>query len=74
MDVDLADPNEPLCRLAELNVRRQVHNLVNSPPITQAWKEGRPITVHGVMFRIETGLLEVTSPDPDVHCIPRPTT
>jgi len=42
-------------------VRRQVHNLINSPPISGAWKEGRDLSVHGVMFRIETGLLEVTA-------------
>ena len=43
-----------------LNVRRQVHNLINSPPVSGAWKEGRDLSVHGVMFRIETGLLEVS--------------
>lgn len=48
------------CRLAQLNIRRQMHNLINSPPIAGAWKEGKnPVTVHGVLFRIETGMLEV---------------
>ena len=51
-------------RLATLNVRRQVHNLINSPPISGAWKEGRDLSVHGVMFRIETGLLEVITLTP----------
>ena len=36
-----------------------MYNLVNSPPIVGAWKAGQPLTVHGMLFRIETGLLEV---------------
>ena len=39
-----------------------MHNLINSPPIAGAWKEHNSVTVHGVLFRIETGLLEVRPP------------
>ena len=45
---------------------RSVYNLVNSPPVVGAWMKGEPLTVHGMIFRIETGLLEVTLP-PDAQ-------
>jgi carbonic anhydrase len=45
-------------KLAELSVVRSVYNLVNSPPVVGAWMKGEPLTVHGMIFRIETGLLE----------------
>ena len=42
-----------------LNVMRGVQNLIGSPQIAGAWEAGQAVTVHGVIFRLETGLLDV---------------
>lgn len=44
-------------RLVELNVIEQVRNLSRTPPVRDAWAEGFPLRVHGVVYDIHDGLL-----------------
>jgi carbonic anhydrase len=44
-------------RLCELNVMEQVRQLATLPLITQAWDEGRRLSLHGWMYEFHTGLL-----------------
>jgi carbonic anhydrase len=44
-------------RLCELNVVRQVVNAAESPVVQQAWKEGRKLTVHGLIYGLADGKL-----------------
>ena len=47
-----------LCRLAELNVRKQVHNVCTSPAVQRAWEEGKSLSVHGFLLVVEDGTLQ----------------
>lgn len=44
-------------RLCELNVRAQVRNMSNAPPVRRAWARDEPIEVHGWIYGLEDGLL-----------------
>jgi len=46
-----------LDRLCELNVARQVDNLCHTRIIQNAWKRGKPVSVHGWIYRLKDGLL-----------------
>jgi carbonic anhydrase len=48
--------------LAEMNIRVQVQNLVNSPIVQQAWARQQALTLHGWIYDLESGLLR------DLHC------
>ncbi len=50
------DRTARLRRLIELNVQEQCVNIIKTPDIQRAWKEGRT-EVHGWVFDIETGLI-----------------
>ncbi|MGH7015903.1 MAG: carbonic anhydrase [Caulobacteraceae bacterium] len=54
----IAEEKTRLERLAELNVIAQVGALASHPILAQAWANGRPLAVHGWIFRLETGLLK----------------
>ncbi|KAJ1922295.1 hypothetical protein H4219_000157 [Mycoemilia scoparia] len=45
-------------RLCELNVVNSVNNIATLPPVQAAWEEGRSLTIHGMIFQIENGLLK----------------
>ncbi|KAL4443315.1 hypothetical protein ABPG75_011052 [Micractinium tetrahymenae] len=45
-------------RLVELNVLRQVFNVCTSPVVQQAWDNGRPLAVHGLVYSLDDGLLK----------------
>jgi len=45
-------------RLCELNVIEQVVNACESTLIQEVWARGQPVTVHGMMFSVSTGLLQ----------------
>ncbi len=45
-------------RFCELNVIEQVAHLSESRFVRQAWKEGRELSVHGLIYSLETGLLK----------------
>ena len=44
-------------KLCEFNVQRQVENLSNSTVITDAWRRGQEVTVHGWIYGLKDGLL-----------------
>lgn len=47
-----------LDRLARLNVLLQLYTLALNPTVRDAWREGRPLQLNGMIYDIETGLLE----------------
>jgi carbonic anhydrase len=47
-----------LDRLARLNVLLQIYTLALNPTVRDAWREGRPLALNGLIYDIETGLLE----------------
>jgi carbonic anhydrase len=44
-------------RLCELNVLRQVENVATDPIVTEAWRQGADLTVHGWCYSLATGLV-----------------
>ncbi len=44
-------------RMSELNVIKQVENLSHSRIVQKAWEEGKKLTIHGWVYRLETGLI-----------------
>ena len=44
-------------KLCEFNVQRQVENLSNSTVITDAWRRGQEVTIHGWIYGLKDGLL-----------------
>jgi len=53
--------------LAELNVKQQVRNIINTTIIQDAWKSEKRPDIHGWIYRITDGLLK-----PLVHVAPEP--
>jgi len=57
-DLDaIPDPIRRANRLSELNVRQQVLNVCQTSCVQEAWKAGRELSVHGLVYAIEDGLL-----------------
>jgi carbonic anhydrase len=57
-----------LDRLCELNVKRQVRNVASDVFVQDAWARGQPVSVHGWVYSLHTGLvndLGVTISGPD---------
>ncbi|WP_038249503.1 carbonate dehydratase [Ghiorsea bivora] len=56
---DLKDlsPQEMSDRMTELNVIKQVENLSHTRIIQSAWEKGRPLSIHGWVYRLGTGLI-----------------
>ena len=46
-----------LNRLCELNVMRQVRNVVSDVFVQDAWARGQPLSVHGWVYSLATGLI-----------------
>lgn len=38
--------------LVELNVRENVYNIARSAVVQKAWKEGRKLRIHGLVYRL----------------------
>jgi carbonic anhydrase len=55
---ELPTPEARMDRLVRLNVLLQLYKLVLNPTVLDAWREGRPLVLHGLVYDIETGLLE----------------
>jgi carbonic anhydrase len=57
---DLADLEETQAfdRLCELNVLAQVNNVCDTPFVQGAWSRGQPLTVHGWIYDLSSGLLD----------------
>ena len=53
----ITDEYEKANLLSELNVRRQVQNVGNSPIVQNAWKRHQPLSVHGWIYSIKDGLV-----------------
>lgn len=64
----IADESQRMDRLTELNVIRQVKNVSSDVFVQDAWSRGQPLSVHGWVYSIETGLvndLGVTVANPE---------
>jgi len=53
----IEDPVARKDRLCELNVIEQVGNVCNTTMVSNAWKSGQELHVHGWIYRLEDGLL-----------------
>ena len=49
--------DERFARLCELNVAEQVVNVCRTTIVEDAWARGQELTVHGVIYGLEDGLL-----------------
>jgi carbonic anhydrase len=53
----IADPKARLNRLCELNIMRQVNNVVSDVFVQDAWARGQQLAVHGWVYSIADGLI-----------------
>jgi carbonic anhydrase len=53
----IADENEKLMRLCELNVQAQVRRVSEATPVQDAWHRGQQLSVHGWVYGLADGLL-----------------
>lgn len=44
--------------LCQLNVAEQVSNVCHTTVLQDAWKRGQPVSVHGLIYRVQDGLLQ----------------
>ena len=51
------EERERLNRLCELNVIRQVRNVATDVFVEEAWARGQPLSVHGWIYSLSTGLV-----------------
>ncbi len=49
-------------RLCELNVIEQMNNLCASPSVLSAWESGSPLTIHGLIYQLDQGVLRQLTP------------
>jgi carbonic anhydrase len=54
-----------LDRLSRLNVFLQVYHLVLNPTVLDAWQQGKHLSINGLVYDIETGLLDCAITDVD---------
>jgi carbonic anhydrase len=54
----IADDNDRVRRVVELNVLRQVINLARTPIVLNAWERGRRPLLHGLVYDLHDGLLK----------------
>jgi carbonic anhydrase len=57
-----ADHDAKINLLCEINVRRQVQNVVRTSVLQSAWARGEAVGVHGWIYSLKDGLLE------DLNC------
>ena len=55
--LEIADDNERVDRLCELNVVEQVKNVCHTSIVQQAWRDGQSLCVHGWIYGLNDGLL-----------------
>ena len=53
----IANENEKLMRLCELNVQAQVRRVSEATPVQDAWHRGQQLSVHGWVYGLADGLL-----------------
>ncbi|WP_020597984.1 carbonate dehydratase [Spirosoma panaciterrae] len=51
------DYHKKLDRLVELNIQEQVYGLTTTSIVQNAWSQGKPLEVHGMVYDLKTGLL-----------------
>ena len=51
----IADEDEQLNRLIELNVAEQVRNLCHTSFVQEAWERGQPLAIHGWVYSLRNG-------------------
>jgi carbonic anhydrase len=49
--------NEQVNKLCELNVQRQVMNVVHTTVVQEAWRRDQPLSVHGWVYALSDGVL-----------------
>ena len=54
---DIDSKADKINRLCEINVGAQVHNVCRSPFVQDAWEAGQDLSVHGLIYSLENGLL-----------------
>ncbi|MEJ2203068.1 MAG: carbonic anhydrase [Gemmatimonadota bacterium] len=54
---DLDSHDERFHKLCELNVLQQAVSACYTPSVREAWRAGRDLTVHGLIYGLEDGLL-----------------
>ncbi|MEQ9518700.1 MAG: carbonate dehydratase [Parvibaculum sp.] len=54
----ISDRTEKLNRLCELNVIEQANNVCNTTIVRDAWKAGKDLTVHGIVYSLKDGILK----------------
>lgn len=54
----IADPAARLQRLIDLNVVEQIYNLSQTPVVQKAWQSGATLHLHGLVYKLEDGLLQ----------------
>lgn len=54
----ITDEKERINLLCELNVIEQVANICNTMTLVNAWKREQDITVHGVVYNLQDGILK----------------
>jgi len=57
VELESIDPGARLDRLCELNVVEQVANICQTTIVEEAWARGSDLTVHGLVYGLEDGLL-----------------
>ncbi|CAE6491230.1 unnamed protein product [Rhizoctonia solani] len=55
---DTHDTSAELSTLVEVNVRKQVDNVVDTDVVQRAWASGKQVYVHGWVYMIETGTIK----------------
>ncbi|MBA2881416.1 carbonic anhydrase [Desulfosalsimonas propionicica] len=58
----ISDPKAKVNRLCEFNVRAQVINVCETTIVQNAWKSGRELAIHGLIYSLEDGLLKDLNP------------
>lgn len=58
----IPDPKAKVNRLCEFNVRAQVINVCETTIVQNAWKSGRELAIHGLIYGLEDGLLNDLNP------------
>jgi carbonic anhydrase len=53
----IAELRPRMDRLTELNVKRQVRNVVSDVFVQDAWSRGQELSVHGWVYSIASGLI-----------------
>ncbi|CAG4991171.1 Carbonic anhydrase 2 [Dyadobacter sp. CECT 9275] len=54
----IEDMKERSDRLVELNVTEQVYNLSKTSIVQNAWANGKPLLVHGIVYDVKNGILK----------------